>query len=286
MSDTNEKPKRKNDDRSVEWSFDFAKLGESVRGVFDTLAGDAEVQESHFSATRDGVNSARLDIDFSVGKGYITVLEDGSDLLFEATIRHIGELTFQETQDGEHSKRIQLRQKRKIGNIASPFRQGFRAMADNEKLEWHIKVAPDVALSLDIDGGVGPTKLDLTGLDVRHMEVDAGVGKLTVMLPQQDNTITAEIDGGVGQTQVYIPDGTDMNLEIDGGVGSIDVTVAPGTALKVKTEKGIGSIKLPSGMTRDGSTSKTDGYDLAERHVNVRYDGGVGSFTVREAEII
>jgi hypothetical protein len=289
-TDTGAKPKR--DEREVEWAFDFANLGESIRNLLSSLAGDEDVQFSEFEVARAAAEVAEIDIDFSVGEAFIAALPAESDLLMSAELRHIGEIEL--VDEGETQRYITLKQRVKASKAGRSIQQGLRALADRQNLRWDVMLSPAVPLVLDVDGGVGPSELDLSGLQLRSLNADTGVGELTLTLPVQSDMFEATLDGGVGRTRIYIPDGTAAMLDIDGGVGAVEITVPPGAAVQLKAKGGLGSVSVPASMQAKGKpkdfgmsgTWQTDGYDLAEQHIVIRYDGGVGQLTIREAELI
>lgn len=293
MSEQPEKPKNKNSEGEVEWSFDFAKLGDSIKDMANSLAGEEELQESHFTASKDGVTSARVKVDFAAGKNNLSALDAGNPALVEANITHVGEVKFSE--EGEEIKTVKIKQKSKISNIATPIKQGLRMVASSNEIEWNIQLSPDVPLSLDVNGGVGPTKVDMTGLTVRNLKLDAGVGQFIVTLPQQDSEIDLDMNTGVGETKVYLPENVNANIDIKAGVGSVDVTIPPNAAVQIRANNGIGSVHVPKSLRKmskkgdfieTGGMWQSEGFDLAERRVVIRYNGGVGSFHLREAELM
>ncbi len=287
-----ENKKKKEEGREVEWSFDFAKLGESFNNLMNSLAGEEELRESTFVVPMTGVQSARVNVHFSVGKAFVQAADAATGNLFEAHLKHVGEIEFNE--EGDAPKIITLKQQEKPEFSAGPFQRGFRALANRDDLEWNVSLAPGVPLSLEIDGGVGPTSLDLTGLSIRSVDADTGVGTLNLVLPQQDEKITVEVDGGVGQTKVFVPDNANVDMDIDAGVGATEITVPPNAALQIKASGGLGSVSVPKSLQRMdkpefmemGGVWQSPGFDLAERKIIIRYDGGVGQLTVREAEMI
>jgi hypothetical protein len=285
-----EKPKR--DERKVEWAFDFANLGESLRNLLSSMAGDEEVQHSTFDVPLAASEVAEVDIDFSVGEAFVSALPAESDLLMSADLRHIGDIEL--VDEGETQRYITLKQKVSASRAGQSIQQGLRALADRQNLRWDVMLSPAVPLVMDIDGGVGPSELDLSGLQLKRLKADTGVGELTLTLPAQDTMYEASIDGGVGRTRIYIPDGTVAMLDVDGGVGAVEITIPPGAAVQLKADGGLGSVSVPASMQVKGKakdfgmsgTWQTDGYDLAEDRIIIHYDGGVGQLTIREAELI
>ena len=296
MSEQESKEKRKNTEGEVEWSFDFGKLGESIKGMANSLAGlagDEEIQESTFIVAKDNAESARVKVDFAAGKNFLNALEAGSDNLVEAHLKHVGEIEFSE--EGDTTKTVRIKQKGRIKDIATPIKQGLRLVANSDAIEWQVHLSPDVPLSLEVNGGVGPTRVDMTGLNVRNLKFDAGVGQFTLTLPEQDGEIDLDINTGVGETKIYLPENTNANLDIDAGVGSVDVTIPPNAAVQVRASNGLGSVQVPQSLRRiskkgdfieQGGVWQSEGFDLAERRIVIRYDGGVGAFHVREAEMV
>lgn len=291
MTDYDEKSKRKNDERDVEWSFDFAQIGESMRGLFDSLAGEEEVKHTTFSVDKMGVESARVHINFSVGKNTLAAITTPTDDLLQADLKYVGEIEWGE--EGETTKTVHIKQKSAPKDITSPIKQGLRAMANSNEIEWQVNLSPDVLMSLDINGGVGPTRLDLANLRVRNAKLDAGVGEFTIILPQQQEEIALDINTGVGETNIYIPDDCNANLDIEAGVGQVNITVPPNAAVQVRGNNGIGTIKVPASLRRltkkefmeNKGLWQSEGFDLAERRIIIRYKGGIGALDVREATL-
>ena len=285
MTDT----KKKKENREVEWSFDFGNFTDSFQNMIDSLTGeDLELLTSEFKVSSEDVQTAQLTIGFSVGRGNLNPLAKGGKDLLTATIKHIGEVEFSE--EGTAEKVIQIKQKGRAALSQNPFKQGIKALTKRDELEWNIAVSPDVPLSLDIHGGVGPTTLDLTTLLLTDLRIDAGVGTMQVSLPKQAASLDVDLDGGVGQSRIEIPENADMTLHIEGGVGQVEVTLPADSALKVDVTGGIGSVKMPKSLERkekrgfgdNGGIWQSAGYELADRRITLYFSGGVGQFVVRE----
>jgi len=287
---TNENPKEKNEERDVEWTFDFANLAESFNRMMSSLAGDAEIKTSAFTVTKEGVQSAQIQVDFSVGKNFVQAAS--SAFLLDATLQHVGEIEF--VDEGTSEKNIRLKQKTDFKLSGKPLQEGFRAFANREDLRWDIGLSPDVPISLSLDGGVGPTMVDLTGLQVKYLEADTGVGTLTLTLPADVADMQVEVDGGVGQTRIFVPDHTWGVLDVDGGIGAVEITIPPNAAVQIKAKAGLGAIHVPDSLNRmskqdfmeQGGVWQSEGFELAQKRLVILYEGGVGQLTVREAEII
>lgn len=282
--------KAKKDERKVEWSFDFGEFGKSFNRMLSNMAGEETLKTESFVEPLGEAQAAIININFAVGRNFISAL-DGGDNLLEATLHYVGEIIFEAEAGTE--KVVTLKQDTPQGFSDKPLRQGIRAFASRDDLRWDVGLSPAVPLVLNVEGGVGPTQMNLTGLQVREVEVSTGVGTLSVTLPQQAERIYVDLDAGVGQTRVYVPAHTPAEIDVDGGVGAVEIVVAPGSAVYVEADQGLGSINVPKHYKRLGKEGfgedkvwQTEGYDLAEQRIIIRYDGGVGQFTLREAELV
>ena len=269
---------------NVVWSFDFGKVNDSLRDLVDNLAGDEQVQHDTFSAHGDDVSQMHIEIDFSIGRG--SIQSTTQQALFEAAIDYLGEMEYME--QGTDVKRIMLRQKPRAQNIVRSARQGLRAIADQQELLWDVRINRDVPAVLKVSGGAAPVRIDLTGQNLKRVEFDQGVGTVEMVLP--GTQLDVEIDGGVGQTTLHLMEGASGQVEIDAGVGNVTVYVSPGVAVEVKSERGVGLVTMPqnwrsiskAGTLDSKQTWRTEGYDLADSRLTIRYDGGVGNLNVVE----
>ena len=269
--------------RKVEWSVDFENMGDRFRQFFSDMMGDeVEVKYAELAAPRDGATSARIEIDFSVGKASLSALAADSDNFFEAKIRYIGEYEFE--IDGGDERVISLRQKGR-------FPKGIaKLIGDNKDLEWDIALAPNIPYQLGIKGGIGETDIDLSNLLADAIKLETGVGKVGLTLPAQEKAFAASISGGVGKTDLSIPAGAKGKLKISGGVGEVIVSVAADAALRIKANAGLGSVNLPDGFVRVKGENNFVGvsgvweranFAEAEKQIIVDFDGGVGSFSLQ-----
>jgi hypothetical protein len=288
MNETpNTPPTPGSDERQVEWSFDFSRLGESFKRLLESLAGEEEIKTSEYTLEKAGVSRAEVDIHFSVGSGTVRPFTGASEYLVHATLKHVGEIVFR--ADGDAVKHIELEQKMPEGISAAPLRQGFRALTNSRELQWDVLLTPDVPLNLEIDGGVGPVTADLTGLNLTALSIDSGVGTMHLTLPAVDAPYTTHIDGGVGQVTIIIPDGASGKIKIEGGVGSVDIVLAAGAAVQLSTEQGLGSVSVPAHFRllkeefMSGKLYQTEGYELADKKLVILYEGGVGQLKVTAA---
>ena len=272
----------------IEWSFDFESMGERFSQFFSDVAGEeVEVKSAELLAPLDGARSAKVDIDFAVGKASLSALPIDSDNLFEARINYIGEYEFEDS--GGPDRVISLRQK-------GPLPRGVgRFMGKQKDLIWDLALAPKVPCQLRMKGGIGETDIDLSNLLVDAVKLESGVGKIALLLPAQAGDFAARIDGGVGKTDVLVPAGGGGTLDINGGAGEVTVSVEAGAALRLMADAGIGKVNLPDSLLRVKGGEhfigisgiwESPGFAEADKRIVIDFDGGVGSFTLKHFDML
>ncbi len=177
---------------------------------------------------------------------------------------------------------------------------------------WEIGLSPEVPMDLYVDVGSGSANHELMDLDLPGLEVDGGSGSTTLMLPAHASSYTANIDGGSGGFDIEIEDDANINFaidigsgsfkiaigersnfeaQIDGGSGSLTIDVPNNIGVRIVIrDSGSGSVHIPKNYTlvdnlgdddRDIGIWESEGYDDAMHRVEVTFDPGSGSFTLR-----
>lgn len=126
---------------------------------------------------------------------------------------------------------------------------------------WDLRLSREIPLRLALDTGAGTTSADLSGLRISDLQVNSGVGTITITLP--DGDLRATINGGVGTTTVNIP---------------------AGAAARLTIRRGLGDVRTPAGYRRQGDVYESPGYADAARRIDLTINGGVGSIAVRAGE--
>ena len=270
----------KRQNRKVEWSLDFDKM--RVRaGQF--VSDDDGRQESTRRAaalaeSREGANSARVEIDFSIGPANLNALAADTEDLFQAQLKYIGEIDFAVSGGAERS--VKLRQRGALSrDIAA-------AIGNASDLRWEIGLAQNLPLRMKLKGGVGATKIDLSRLQVHDLQLHTGVGEVVLTLPENEHPVAAEIRCGVGKTVVTIMEGACGSLKIRGGVGECALSMSPAVALRLDAKTGLGQVQAPEDLLRQGERKtgyglwESDGFVEAERQISIEYRGGIGSLNL------
>jgi hypothetical protein len=276
-----------------EWSFSFENIGQQIRDRISDAVGDVdeatleEIKFASFSEPVDGREQASVAIKYHVGSLDIRPLV-ASDNLIEADVNYVGEVEFLVSDPPKYD--VVLRQ---LGNpfTKSPRRawQTMKKDGEEDKLRWDVRLNPDVPIRLNVDGGVGRSTVDLRGVTLQQLELESGVGSMTIYLPDSDAHYDADIEAGMGSFNVYLPTRANASLDIEGGVGRVTLHVNEGTAVRLSAQIGVGKVDVPSWFELQKRSShlvgmqgvwETVGYADAEHKVQINLEGGVGKVEV------
>ncbi len=298
-----------NKNYKVEWSFDFDKVAERIKGSVEGLVGEVEVKTEQYAVPIENTTAAQIELGLSVGHTNVKALGESLNIL-EADIAYVGEMEF--SVSGEAIKQIKLAQKTNFNNIGESIKRsiGFAVKGSND-LKWDVGLTKAIPLELRFGGGVGPAVVDLTDINLRGLTVDGGVGETTLTLPGTTDVYSATLEGGVGRTNLIVSKGAMVNLTIEGGVGAIYITVEPDAHVNLKIKGGVGETKVevpadagvsvnasgglgnvavPAHFTRlsteenfmsRGGSWETTNYASSENKITIEYEGGVGQLVVR-----
>jgi hypothetical protein len=130
------------------------------------------------------------------------------------------------------------------------------------KNEWNLQVTNDVPIGLIVNSGASASTLNLTGLKLEDLQINAGVGDLTVDLSGDwKKSFDVNMDMGVGVTTLILPK---------------DVGV------KVISEKGLG-VRSVEGLSSEGDgVYVNDKFGKSDVTITVNADLGIGEFEIKE----
>jgi hypothetical protein len=196
----------------------------------------------------DGAERAELQVDFAAGQLDIDRLTDSSSLV-------VGDLELAT----RNKPTWEIRRSGSQASMTLGYRQSDWIQNWQKGDEWTLELSPRVGWSLDVNMGAGDARLDLSGLEIRDLSVEAGAGRSTITLPEEGD-FTAKVSGGVGQVIIEIPDGMAARLQVDQGIGNVNVD---------------------SRFTREGNSYVTDDWKSGGDRVDLEIEVGVGQVTVR-----
>ncbi|AUS86533.1 hypothetical protein LBYS11_09385 [Lysinibacillus sp. YS11] len=147
------------------------------------------------------------------------------------------------------------------GEVEIKHKGSTRLGLSNIKNTWAIQLNDSIPMNLNVETGASLANLDLQGLQLEKLDIEAGVGDLTVNLGGDwKKSFTTTIETGVGQTTVILPS----------KVG-----------VKLTTEKGIGSSNVEGLISKGNGVYVNEAYDKADVVLEVNSELGIGEITFK-----
>ncbi len=178
--------------------------------ALSSLTAGAELRTETIQAPLEGIETARITIDWPSGSNSIASLDAGSDDLIAGEIPYYGDLIFDVRKNGSHAE----------VNLDSRTIGGFFAFGESPG--WEVALHPSVTYELAFDTGSGRHDFSLAELELGRFTLDSGSGSIELELPP--GSYQARIDGGSGSLQIVLPPTTPVRLELDSGSGQFSVS--------------------------------------------------------------
>ncbi len=131
----------------------------------------------------------------------------------------------------------------------------------NSGLNWDLKLAEGVPLTLRLDTGAAEGRLDFSRLQLTEIHLHTGASSTSVILPAQ-----------AGYTRA----------EFQAGAASIDLTIPAGVAARIRATGGLASISVDrQRFPRQAGTYVSPDYETAANKIDLQVQTGVGSVSIR-----
>ena len=171
-----------------------------------------EDKEEAISVKKD--KAKELDIELNLDVGEITVQKGAKEWVEGSAKYNLKKLKPQ----------VQYDLHRDIGEVIIEHRDQKRFKISEIKNEWNLKLTDEIPLNLSINTGAAMANLDLRGLKIAELDVETGVGELSIDLRGDwKRSFKVDIETGVGQTTVHLPSEIGVKITIDKGIGSTNV---------------------------------------------------------------
>ncbi|HET6751320.1 MAG TPA: hypothetical protein VFL71_18870 [Actinomycetes bacterium] len=178
----------------------------------------------------------------SVGGGQLRIGSEAPGL-YRAELRGPGQPSDQVTTTDDKEAVVDLR---------GPVRRGL--LARNRGNDWAVSLTTALPWSVEVDAGAVTADLELRELDLRGVEIDAGVSRLALRLGQPAGRIPIDLRVSTGLIDVHLPRAAACEVRVDGF--SLDNL-------------------RQAGLVNEGGVWRTGDAGRAERYViNVRTSGG------------
>ena len=168
----------------------------------------------------------------------------------ETSVREKPQLAF-ETSDSS----VELK-------IESPRDRDF--YLGTRRRRWRILLSKEIDWKLTFDTGVSEAHLDLSDLKASTVDVDGGVGDITVRFGDRVRRTTATINTGVSRMRILVPRSVGVRMTVDRGLSTSDFE----------------NITLRRIGGDDRTTYETPNFGGAGNKLLLDIDMGVSSFVV------
>jgi predicted membrane protein len=247
------------------------------------LAQEVEVREAQYSEPHAGAASAQMNLGLGVGTATVGALDGGADLI-RVDLRYIGEYIFEVDGDDEE-KEVTLSHRSENAGSFTFFGLNFNATPRD--LHTHILIAPSIPLDLELNGGVGDSRIDLSRLTLTDLRVNGGVGTTNLTLPVLRD-LEIDINGGVGDTNITVPANAAFTADITNGVGTTTLDLPDDAPIRIDFNSGVGSLSAPSFLTRVSGSDNRGVWETANfedssesERIEIDFEGGVGGLFIR-----
>jgi hypothetical protein len=218
-------------------------------GSMDDLGQAGNRERVTIEESLDGAGLAQLGVRMASGDLSIAALDD-SDLLINGVLEvSRDEPGWQVSRDGS-TVRLNLDQTQ---DEAGPF--DLDAGDD-----WQLLLSPRAGYSIEINMGAGNAELDLTGLDVRDLVVEAGAAS----------------------TEITFPAAGDYTARVTSGVGGIELVVPRDVAVRLQVDRALTALDIPERYERQGDAYVTEDWEGAEQRLELFVNVAVGLLTIRD----
>jgi len=138
------------------------------------------------------------------------------------------------------------------------------SVSGNRERDWSVLLSKDIEWQFDIRTGVSKADLDLSNLKVSQLDLEGGVGDITVRFGDKLNKVNADINAGISKLRLSIPGTVGVRLKVDKGISSSDFR----------------NIDLRKTGTREENVFETPGFEGAAKKLILDVNVGVSSFVV------
>ncbi len=153
----------------------------------------------------------------------------------------------------------------------------FGALSDRGT--WRVTLPDAPRLDTQLTFNAGSSTVNLAGANLGRFETTLNAGSTTIDLRGVHQVGSLDVQVNAGSISLALP-----NLSVDGSLhvnaGSVELCAAPDAGLRIQTNDSIiASYDFP-GLTRNGSTWQTPGYDSAAVKIDLDASANAGSVSL------
>lgn len=126
--------------------------------------------------------------------------------------------------------------------------------------DWNVKLNAQVPLDLEVNSGAVESRLDLSGLDIKHFVLKTGASSNEIILPSREGVTHVRIEAGVAAVNIHVPQ---------------DV------AARIRTEAGLAGVTIDrSRFPMQGGFRMSPDFEIAARKIEMKVVTGLGSVDI------
>lgn len=175
------------------------------------------------------------------------------------------------------------------------------------KTRLDVKLNPEARIDLDAQTGVAESEIDLTGLRITDIHLEAGVGETRVVSAAPNPEVCRRIrvesgvgtlkmsglgnlnfermdfHGGVGAAEIEFSGDwqRDAEVDLDVGIGGVDIGLPRGLGVEIQMSKSwLSGIDI-RGFEKHGNHYSSENLDQATRRIRININAGIGGVKVR-----
>ena len=184
--------------------------------------------------------------------------------------------------------------------------------ADLKSGDWSLRFSDAIPISFDLELGVGQGDLNLSGLQVKDLNLSTGASDVCLAFDEPNRSMIENLNieagvskfegrnlgnanfrhfrfqGGVGTFKLDFGGETDheVDLDVQVGMGLLTMIIPSSIGARVSYEKNwISRVDCPDDFSPNGDTEfVSSNYDSAKGKMIIRIESGVGSVRIRRSD--
>jgi len=220
-----------------------ASLGIAIRQsrIQEPLLGT-----STYTEAQAGLRNTQVEMSFQAGKAMLAELGPGSPNLVEVTYQG-NSLTRNYWRDNGTGILT-------LNGTAEPF------FPRNRMVDWMIKLAPDIPMTIEVDTSASDLILDMSRLNVTQFNLEANAAQCEITMPASGKT----------------------EAEITANVASITITIPSNVAARIEKKTSLSTLYVDQNRfpLRDGYYTSL-AYNMSAHQLDLKVDCNVGMVRIR-----
>jgi hypothetical protein len=221
-----------------------------------------------------GVAPVGVEVGFAAGK--VTLGPISGPLLYQMRMRYNEQSTDAVHEFDADTRRLELGIR--SANIGIRQITKMRHSHEEGEASLHVGLTEAVPLDLKLRLGAGQARLELGGLRLRTLVVNAGAAEADIAFGSA-NRETIEINGGAGSVELDFGDSVpeDVSIVSNLALGELQISLPRDVGITVRSKQTLSDFDAP-GMTKVGNAWFSENWTNASRKVTINTQAFLGTF--------